>query len=71
MVGAFAHGAIFFVPDYDPELNKGNVLARMLEHKAIISISHLLSFILRFSSYIGLYIHNIIALHLEPETNFI
>merc|ERR1712226_170036 len=31
MVGAFAHGAIFFVRDYDPELNKGNVLARMLE----------------------------------------
>jgi hypothetical protein len=25
MVGAFAHGAIFFVRDYDPELNKGNV----------------------------------------------
>ena len=22
MVGAFAHGAIFFVRDYDPELNK-------------------------------------------------
>ena len=33
MVGAFAHGAIFFVRDYDPELNKGNVLGRMLEHK--------------------------------------
>ena len=33
MVGAFAHGAIFFVRDYDPELNKNNVLARMLEHK--------------------------------------
>eukprot|EP00974_Lingulodinium_polyedra_P013943 1351202-Lingulodinium_polyedra.AAC.2 len=27
MVGAFAHGAIFFVRDYDPELNKDNVLA--------------------------------------------
>jgi len=40
MVGAFAHGAIFFVRDYDPELNKGNVLARMLEHKEAI-ISHL------------------------------
>jgi photosystem I P700 chlorophyll a apoprotein A2 len=37
MVGAFAHGAIFFVRDYDPELNKDNVLARMLEHEAIIS----------------------------------
>ena len=30
MCGAFAHGAIFFVRDYDPEQNKGNVLARML-----------------------------------------
>jgi photosystem I P700 chlorophyll a apoprotein A2 len=39
MVGAFAHGAIFFVRDYDPELNKNNVLARMLEHKEAI-ISH-------------------------------
>eukprot|EP00972_Heterocapsa_arctica_P008606 1257521-Heterocapsa_arctica.AAC.1 len=28
MVGAFAHGAIFFVRDYDPEQNKNNVLAR-------------------------------------------
>jgi hypothetical protein len=35
MVGAFAHGAIFFVRDYDPELNKDNVLARMLEHKIL------------------------------------
>ena len=25
MVGAFAHGAIFFVRDYDPEVNKDNV----------------------------------------------
>ena len=36
MVGAFAHGAIFFVRDYDSELNKNNVLARMLEHKEAI-----------------------------------
>jgi photosystem I P700 chlorophyll a apoprotein A2 len=36
----FAHGAIFFIRDYDPEANKGNVLARMLEHKEAI-ISHL------------------------------
>jgi hypothetical protein len=29
----------FFIRDYDPEANKGNVLARMLEHKeAIISL---------------------------------
>ena len=32
LCGAFAHGAIFFIRDYDPEANKGNVLARMLEH---------------------------------------
>ena len=32
MVGAFAHGAIFFVRDYDPEVNKDNVLARMLQN---------------------------------------
>jgi photosystem I P700 chlorophyll a apoprotein A2 len=38
-VWCFAHGAIFFIRDYDPEANKGNVLARMLEHKeAIISL---------------------------------
>ena len=37
---SFAHGAIFFVRDYDPEQNKNNVLARVLEHKEAI-ISHL------------------------------
>eukprot|EP00970_Alexandrium_tamarense_P020251 scaffold15032_cov1338-Alexandrium_tamarense.AAC.2 len=31
MVGAFAHGAIFFVRDYDPELNKNNVLAQYIQ----------------------------------------
>ena len=58
MVGAFAHGAIFFVRDYDPELNKGNVLARMLEHKEAI-ISHLswASLFLGFHT-LGFYIHN-------------
>ena len=58
MVGAFAHGAIFFVRDYDPELNKNNVLARMLEHKEAI-ISHLswVSLFLGFHT-LGLYIHN-------------
>jgi photosystem I P700 chlorophyll a apoprotein A2 len=40
MCGAFAHGAIFFVRDYDPERNYGNVLARVLEHKEAL-ISHL------------------------------
>ena len=58
MVGAFAHGAIFFVRDYDPELNKNNVLARMLEHKEAI-ISHL-SWVCLFLGFhtLGLYIHN-------------
>jgi hypothetical protein len=40
MVGAFAHGAIFLIRDYDPKLNENNVLARMLEHKEAL-ISHL------------------------------
>lgn len=34
MVGAFAHGAIFFVRDYDPQLNRGNVLAR--DRKSVV-----------------------------------
>jgi photosystem I P700 chlorophyll a apoprotein A2 len=29
MVGAFVYGVIFFVCDYDPEVNENNVLARM------------------------------------------
>ncbi|KAK8539720.1 hypothetical protein V6N13_035012 [Hibiscus sabdariffa] len=29
MTGAFAHGAIFFIRDYNPEQNEDNVLARM------------------------------------------
>ncbi|KAJ9545710.1 hypothetical protein OSB04_025417 [Centaurea solstitialis] len=40
MTGAFAHGAIFFIRDYNPEQDEDNVLARMLEHKEAI-ISHL------------------------------
>ncbi|MGL5808237.1 MAG: photosystem I core protein PsaB, partial [Xenococcaceae cyanobacterium] len=58
MVGAFAHGAIFWVRDYDPEANKNNVLARMLEHKEAI-ISHLswVSLFLGFHT-LGLYVHN-------------
>ena len=58
MVGAFAHGAIFFVRDYDPEANKNNVLARMLEHKEAL-ISHLswVSLFLGFHT-LGIYVHN-------------
>jgi photosystem I P700 chlorophyll a apoprotein A2 len=62
MVGAFAHGAIFFVRDYDPAVNSKNgelnVLARMLEHKEAI-ISHLswVSLFLGFHT-LGIYVHN-------------
>ena len=58
MVGAFAHGAIFLVRDYDPEQNKNNVLYRVLEHKEAI-ISHLswVSLFLGFHT-LGLYVHN-------------
>ncbi|KAH1039278.1 hypothetical protein J1N35_041021 [Gossypium stocksii] len=33
MTGAFAHGAIFFIIDYNLEQNEDNVLARILDHK--------------------------------------
>ncbi|CCH64872.1 photosystem I P700 chlorophyll a apoprotein subunit Ib (PsaB) [Richelia intracellularis HM01] len=58
MVGAFAHGAIFFIRDYDPEQNKNNVLARIINHKETI-ISHLswVSLFLGFHT-LGLYVHN-------------
>ena len=58
MVGAFAHGAIFFVRDYDHEANKNNVLGRAIEHKEAI-ISHLswVSLFLGFHT-LGLYCHN-------------
>ncbi|MEO1799682.1 MAG: photosystem I core protein PsaB, partial [Cyanobacteria bacterium J06629_2] len=58
MVGAFAHGAIFLVRDYDPEANKNNVLSRALEHKEAI-ISHLswVSLFLGFHT-LSLYVHN-------------
>ena len=58
MVGAFAHGAIFLVRDYDPASNKGNVLDRVLNHKEAI-ISHLswVSLFLGFHT-LGIYVHN-------------
>ena len=58
MCGAFAHGAIFFVRDYNPERNRGNVLARVLEHKEAL-ISHL-SWVALFLGFhtLGLYVHN-------------
>jgi photosystem I P700 chlorophyll a apoprotein A2 len=56
--GAFSHGGIFFVRDYDPESNRGNVLARILDHKEAL-ISHLswVSLFLGFHT-LGLYVHN-------------
>ncbi|WP_319423189.1 photosystem I core protein PsaB [Pleurocapsa sp. FMAR1] len=58
LVGAFAHGAIFLVRDYDPEANKNNVLSRVLDHKEAI-ISHLswVSLFLGFHT-LSLYVHN-------------
>ncbi|MEN8445089.1 MAG: photosystem I core protein PsaB, partial [Cyanobacteria bacterium J06555_13] len=58
MLGAFAHGAIFLVRDYDPISNENNVLARVLDHKEAI-ISHLswVSLFLGFHT-LGLYVHN-------------
>ncbi|CAN0932192.1 Photosystem I P700 chlorophyll a apoprotein A2 [Linum grandiflorum] len=62
MTGAFAHGARFFIRDYNPEQNEDNVLARMLEHKEAI-ISHLswASLFLGFHA-LGLYVHNDVML---------
>jgi photosystem I P700 chlorophyll a apoprotein A2 len=58
MSGAFAHGAIFLIRDYDDEKNKNNVLARILDHKEAI-ISHL-SWVTLFLGFhtLGLYVHN-------------
>ena len=66
--GAFAHGAIFFVRDYDPVRNQGNVLARILIHKEVL-ISHLswVSLFLGFHT-LGLYVHNdVIQAFRTPE----
>jgi photosystem I P700 chlorophyll a apoprotein A2 len=62
MTGAFAHGAIFFVRDYDNEKNKGNVLYRILHHKEAI-ISHL-SWVTLFLGFhtLGLYVYNDVML---------
>ncbi|CAN6476523.1 unnamed protein product [Victoria cruziana] len=58
MIGAFSHGAIFFIRDYNLQWNEDNVLARMLDHKEAI-ISHLswASLFLGFHT-LGLYVHN-------------
>ncbi|KAH7571039.1 hypothetical protein JRO89_XS05G0243200 [Xanthoceras sorbifolium] len=66
MTGAFAHGAIFFIRDYNPEQNEDNVLARMLDHKEAI-ISHLswASLFLGFHT-LELYVHNDVMLAFGP-----
>ena len=71
MVGAFAHGAIFFVRDYDPELNKDNVLARVLGTKEAL-ISHLswVTMLLGFHT-LGIYVHNdVVVAFGNPENKF-
>ncbi|CAN6465183.1 unnamed protein product [Victoria cruziana] len=62
MIGAFAHGAIFFIRDYNPQQNEDNVLERMLYHKEAI-ISHLswANLFLGFHT-LGLYVHNDVML---------
>ncbi|CAN6459328.1 unnamed protein product [Victoria cruziana] len=61
-IGAFAHGAIFFIRDYNPQQNEDNILAIMLDYKEAI-ISHLswASLFLGFHT-LGLYVHNDIML---------
>uniref|UniRef100_A0A7N2M3C8 Uncharacterized protein n=1 Tax=Quercus lobata TaxID=97700 RepID=A0A7N2M3C8_QUELO len=68
MTGAFAHGAIFFIKDYNLEQNEDNVLARILDHKEAI-ISHLswASLFLGFHT-LGLYVHNDVMLAFDPGT---
>ena len=68
LCGAFAHGAIFLVTEYDPEVNKNNVLAKFLDNREVI-ISHLswVSLFLGFHT-LGLYVHNDVMLAFEtPE----
>ncbi|CAN6483143.1 unnamed protein product [Victoria cruziana] len=63
MTGAFAHGAIFFISDYNLQQNEDNILAKiMLDHKEAI-ISHLswASLFLGFHT-LGLYVHNDVML---------
>jgi photosystem I P700 chlorophyll a apoprotein A2 len=58
MSGSFAHGAIFFVRDYEASKNRGNVLERVIAHKEVL-ISHLswVSLFLGFHT-LGIYVHN-------------
>ncbi len=58
IVGGAAHATIFMVRDYDPVVNRNNVLDRVLRHRdAIISHLNWVCMFLGFHSF-GLYIHN-------------
>jgi len=58
IVGGAAHATIFMVRDYDPVVNRNNVLDRVLRHRdAIISHLNWVSMFLGFHSF-GLYVHN-------------
>jgi photosystem I P700 chlorophyll a apoprotein A2 len=70
MCGAFVHGTIFLINEYDPELNDNgrNVLGLFLSNREVI-ISHLswVSLFLGFHT-LGLYVHNDVMLAFEtPE----
>jgi photosystem I P700 chlorophyll a apoprotein A1 len=58
IVGGAAHGAIFMVRDYDPVVNRGNVLDTMLRIRDTV-ISHLnwVCLFLGFHAF-GFYVHN-------------
>ncbi len=58
IVGGAAHGAIFLVRDYDPVVNKNNVLDRTLRVRdAIISHLNWVCLFLGFHAF-GFYVHN-------------
>ena len=58
IVGGATHATIFMVRDYDPVVNRNNVLDRVLRHRdAIISHLNWVCMFLGFHSF-GLYVHN-------------
>lgn len=58
VVGGAAHGAIYMVRDYDPAVNRNNVLDRVLRHRdAIISHLNWVCLFLGFHAF-GFYVHN-------------
>lgn len=58
MCGVFVYGVIFFICDYDLEVNKGNVFVCMLEYKEVI-IFYFSWVLFFFGFYIfGFYVYN-------------